>query len=233
VAGAEIPLAFASLATEKIYVAAQRREVYDALETGLREKLMRLRNIEVVRVLVSEISFDPTYEAQLERKKVADQNKLLQDSQKLLKTQIGIKNQIVQETDDKVKKITSDNNNEIKTKNAENLAAVEAINAEAARQDGKIRGETKEYAGAKEAEGVKAVREAEAFAVQRQREAIGENGENYVAYVAAQNFPVKSVVMPSVGIDWFSPHSLARFVGAAMSAAGARDTNSPVSKKQD
>jgi hypothetical protein len=62
---------------------------------------------------------------------------------------------------------------------------------------------------------------------------MGETGQNYVAYIAAQNFPVKSVLMPSLGIDWFSPMSLAQFVGAAAGASSQPANGGPENGKND
>lgn len=232
IAGAEIPAAFATLATERIYDKEARRDAYAQLESTLREKLARLRHLELVKILITEVTFDPKYEEQLERKKVAKQREQLETSQKNRVVELNKKLAIIQETDNKVKKIQNDNRATVTTLVAENTREVERIRAEGTRSVGDIEASAKGYKAVKEAEATQLVREAEAYALAKQRAAMGDQGQNYVAYTAAQNFPVKSVVMPSIGIDWFSPMSLARFVGAALQGArsddgGAGSTRAP------
>lgn len=228
IAGAEIPAAFAVLGTEKIYDETERRRAYDQLTQSLGTRLANLRNLELVNVAITEVSYDPKYEEQLERKKLADQKKLLENSLTIKATELGKKNATIQETDNKVKGIQNTTQNEVKRLNATNAKAIEVVRAEATRESGRIKSEGTQYRALKDAEGYQAVREADAYAIQRQREALGDHGENYVAYVTAQNFPVKQVIMPSVGIDWLSPLSLARFAGALVEAASpAGDPKKP------
>jgi regulator of protease activity HflC (stomatin/prohibitin superfamily) len=210
IAGAEIPIAFATLGTEKIYDSEARRGVYEALTKTLGSRLSELRNLELVDIAITEVTYDPNYESRLQRKKVADQKTLLNKSLEIKARVEGEKKTIIQDTDNKVKQIQNDAKNEVTRMDATNLREIERVKAEATEEEGRIKAEGLEYKALREGEGTQAVKEAEAYAVQKSREAMGENGQNIVGYLAAQNFPVKQVIMPSVGIDWFNPMSLTR-----------------------
>ena len=232
IAGAEIPAAFATLGIEDIYDQEKRRAAYKKLEETLGAKLRDLRNLELVDVAITEVTYDPKYEALLERKKVADQKTLLEASQRKRNEEKNKKDAIVAETVSEVKRIQGDSKNEITRLNADNMREIEGVKAQATKLDGDIRAETNKYKLTNEATGSLANGQAEAYAIQQQREALGENGQNYVAYTTAQNFPVKSVVMSSVGIDWLNPASYARMlVGAAMESAPSSGSGGGTPKK--
>lgn len=223
VIGPSIAAAFATINTEEIYVAARRRATIEKLESEtLRQKLASW-NIELVKVSVLEVKYDPKYEAQLQRQKVATQRKLLEESTKTQAIETGRKNLIVQTTQNEVEKLKNDLKNKKDTLISENKKAISAEDAAGDIAKGKIEADALRYSLEKSAEGIKARKEAEAYSVRLYKDALGDNGNNVVAYQAALNFPVKNVTMPSSGIDWFSPLALAQKLGAMVAAgAGAR-----------
>lgn len=216
-----IVTAFAKLNTQYIYGAASRRATYnDMRDRSLREGLAT-NGLELVEVSIMEVTYDPKYEAQLERLKVATQKTLLEKSQQSLVKEEGEKKKIIQETDNIVQQLKTELLNTKKTRKAENDLAVAKIDAEWTRTVATKEAGWKQYRGEKEAQGTQAKKEAEAVAVQLQKDAYGENGANVVAYQAAINFPVRNVTMPSFGIDWFSPLAIAQRLGGVLETVGA------------
>ncbi|MFN0206510.1 MAG: SPFH domain-containing protein [Planctomycetota bacterium] len=214
-----ISAAFATLGTQQIYDKEKRGAVYAKLESDTLRGELEARGLELIRVSILEVTYDPNFEIQFERQKVATQKTLLEKSQKKQAEEQGLKNSIVQEAANEVAKLKIELANEKKTREAQNKLDIGAEDAAWAREAGRIIGEWTTYQKTAEAKGIQAKKEAEAYAVLLQKEAFGDNGSNLVAYHAAQNFSVKNVTMSSLGIDWFSPASIAEKLGAIINAA--------------
>jgi hypothetical protein len=210
---------FATLNTQHIYDMEKRRAAFDKLQSVTLKNELGARNIELVQVAIMEVTYDPKYEEQLERQKVATQKTLLETSQQKQAKEQGLKNKIVQETQNKTQELRGNLKNEKTRLEAENKKQIAQLDSEWQRRVGEIQAEVTLYEKTAEARGVQAKKEAEAYAVKLQKEALGQNGNNVVAYLAAQNFPVKNVTMPSYGIDWFSPLSIAQRLGAMVEMA--------------
>ncbi len=219
-ASQDFPVAFATLRTEQIYDAEARREAYGKLEENLRRKFAQ-NHIDLVDIAITGVTFDPKYEEQLEKKKVATQKTELEKSQLRREEETGIKNGIIQKTDNLVKEIDNDLRNQKVEIEANTKKETETIDAEARRIAATKRAQALEHRALAEAAGSQAVKEAEAYSVERKKAAIAGDAANWIAYLAAQNFPVRSVQMPSVGIDWFNPYALSRQVGALLDTARA------------
>ncbi|MBI3817972.1 MAG: hypothetical protein HY286_04715 [Planctomycetes bacterium] len=211
---------FGTLKTQDIYNAEVRRKAYQSLTTTTLTQLLASNGLELVDVSIMEVTYDPQYEAQLQRQKESTQKTLLEVSQQKLVTEEGEKKKLMQGTDNEVQDLKTQLLNKKLTLKAINDMAIAVLDAESLKRVGEIEADAKQYRGEKEAMGIQANKEAEANAVQLQKDAYGENGANVVAYLAAQNFSVKSVTMPSFGIDWFSPLSIAQHMGAVLESAG-------------
>jgi regulator of protease activity HflC (stomatin/prohibitin superfamily) len=217
-AAPEIAQAFATLRTEAIFDREKRRAPFEQMESGLRERLLNLKSFELVNLAITYVAFDPKYEEELEKKKVANQKKLLATSQQRLAEEQGIKDKIVQETDNKVKQIQNELANQQREIKAANDNEKAKVIADATLKAFAIRAAANEHELKAQAEGSKLVKEAEAYSLDLERKALGDRAANWIAYKAAQSFPVKSVTMSSLGIDWFDPVSLAQKVGAILQA---------------
>lgn len=218
----QIVTAFGTLKTQEIYDKEKRQAVYKKLESQALRESFEANNFELISVAIMEVSYDPQYEIQLQRKKVATQNELLAKSRTKLAEEEGKKKKIIQETDNEVQKLKIKLSNEKETRKADNDLAVAEIDAAGIREAGEIEREYQTYKGQKEAQGIEAKKSADAYAVQKQKEAYGENGANVVAYIAAKNFPVRSVTMPSFGLDWFNPMAIAQRMGQIVETAGGQ-----------
>lgn len=218
-AGPQIASAFATLRTEEIYKADERRKAYAKLVEDLRAKLLVQKYLDLIDVAITNVTYEPKYEEQLEKRKINDQKTELEKSLRERAVQQGVKDSIVQQTDNLVKRIQNELKNSVSNIEAANKKAIAAIDAEAHRAAEQIKADANYYRAKMEAEGSQAVGEAEAYAVDLQNKALGSSGQNWVAYQAALAFPVRSVQMSSLGIDWFNPISIAERLGAAIKAA--------------
>lgn len=223
----EIANTVATMRTEDIYDKKRRREAVTSLYERLRTKLLTQKSLELVSVELTEVRFDAKYEEQLRKKKVNSENKRLEVSLQEKATQGGERDKIIQTTDNLVKEIQNRLKNKQSDISVNTLKRKQEIESEALKKAETRKAEALQAKLGMAAEGSQKLKEAEAYAADLQRRALEPDQGNYVAYVTAQNFPVKSVTMPSVGVDWLSPIRLAAQAGAFLQAAGATPSSPP------
>ncbi|HKD99498.1 MAG TPA: SPFH domain-containing protein, partial [Planctomycetota bacterium] len=170
-----IAQALAMLHTEDLYDQRKRNASMKAMEDDLRGSFRSLQSLDLVDFSITGITFDSKYEEELEKKKVATQKKLLATSQTSLNEEEGVKNQIVQETENKVKLIQNELANRTLEIQTNATREVERILNEAKAKAAAIEAEATIYAGDLKKKSEQELREADAYVLDLQRKAVGGN----------------------------------------------------------
>jgi regulator of protease activity HflC (stomatin/prohibitin superfamily) len=204
---------FGQMKTEDFYNPAERRRRQD----GVMKKLLSSLEdnyVEVVDVLLRDVTFDPAYEKKIQLKKLADQEVELNKSTARAEQMSG-KTQVIEAETRKLIAVIKE----------EKEAALIAMRAETEREIAKITADAQKYAKQKmadadlvkaqnEAQGQLLVKKAEAEGEKlRNRAMMGVGGSTIVALEAARNLNLSEVMISTVDTDLLDIDKMATKLG--------------------
>jgi regulator of protease activity HflC (stomatin/prohibitin superfamily) len=200
--------------TEEFYDPLVRMEK-TAVMTEILQKDLAERDIELVDILVRDISFDPAYEAKILQKKLADQDVELNKSKAQQEEKKGETNIILANTQALVSVIEEQMTAALVSMKAETDKKIAKINAEAQFQATQIRSEADLYAAEKIAKGNLMEREAMAQAEQLKAQALsGPGGANYVALQTIQALQLGDMKVSTIQNDFLDTEKMVEKMGA-------------------
>jgi len=200
--------------TEEFYDPLVRMEK-TAVMTEILQKDLAERDIELVDILVRDISFDPAYEAKILQKKLADQDVELNKSKAQQEEKKGETNIILANTQALVSVIEEQMTAALVSMKAETDKKIAKINAEAQFQATQIRSEADLYAAEKIAKGNLMEREAMAQAEQLKAQALsGPGGANYVAQQTIQAVQLGDMKVSTIQNDFLDTEKMVEKMGA-------------------
>jgi len=200
--------------TEEFYDPLVRMQKTTIMTQMLTEDLS-VRNIELVDILVRDISFDPAYEAKILQKKLADQDVELNKSRAQQAEKSGETNKIAAETGALVAVIEEQMTAALVGMKAETDKKIAKINAEAQFKVAQTRAEADLYAAEKIAKGNLMERETTAQAEQLKAQALsGSGGANYVALQTIKALQLGDMKVSTIQNDFLDTEKMVQKMGA-------------------
>ena len=192
---------FGQMKTEDFYNPAMKRQAAERIKKELTTTLAK-NFIEVIDVLIRDVSFDPRYEKEIRRKKLADQEVELNKSMGAAAEMRGKTQVIEAETIKLVEIIKKEKEAEIIGMRAGADLAITKIKAEADKFVTEKRADADLFVAENEAEGERKVRTAEAEGERLRNEALlGSGGDVMVALEAARSLNIKEATISTMNID--------------------------------
>ncbi|MFP4378911.1 MAG: SPFH domain-containing protein [Candidatus Sumerlaeia bacterium] len=205
---------FGNLRTEEFYKPDIRRIAQEEATESLTRELDRI-NVELISILVRDISFAEAYERKILDKKLADQDVELNKSRAIREEKRGETNKIAAETEAKVMVIAQEQESELVKMKAETEKQIASIRAEADLKVARIRADADLYAAEKIAAGDLLEKEATAKGEQLKAQALqGSGGKNLVAREAVSGLMLDSVTLSTVEINFLDVEKMVERLGA-------------------
>lgn len=205
---------FGEMRTEEFYDPDVRRTRTDQALELLRRKL-EPRYVELVGILIRDITFDPAYERKILDKKLADQEVELNKSRALAEEKRGETNKIEAETEAKVLVINQEKEAELLTMQADTDKQVAEIRAKAEVTVAEARADADLYAAEKIAEATLLEKQAEAEGERLKAQALaGQGGANLVALEAARELKLNEATISTQQIDLLDVNAMVERLGA-------------------
>jgi len=206
---------FGTMRTEEFYQPDVRREKTKLVESQLFGELDR-NHIELIAVLVRDISFDASYERKILDKKLADQDVELNKSRALAEEKRGETNKIAAETEAMVRVIEEKKRAEQVGLKAETQKQIATISAGAQFEVARIRADADLHAKELIAQGELLEKEAQARGEQLRAEAVqGNGGQNLVALEAIANLNLGDMTISTQAIPLLNLDQMVDQFGAA------------------
>ena len=206
---------FGRMHTEQFYDPHAMRATASDVKEELAEALER-NFIEVVDVLVRDVTFDPAYEEKIRKKKLADQEAELNKSRTLAAEMEGKTKKIEAETQQLVKIVKEEKEAEIVRMKADTDLTIATITAEAEEYATKKKADADLVAAEQEAAGQLLIKTEEANGERLRNAAMmGSGGSTIVALEAARNLKLSSVTVSTMDIDLLDIDKMATKLGAA------------------
>jgi len=206
---------FGTMRTEEFYQPEVRREKTERVESQLHGELDR-NHIELIALLVRDISFDASYERKILDKKLADQDVELNKSRALAEEKRGETNKIAAETEAMVRVIEEEKKAEQLRLKAETDKQVATIRAEAQFQVSQLRADADLYAQELMAKGQLLEKEAQAEGERLRAQAVrGGGGQNLVALEAIQNLNLGDMTISTLSTPLLDVDLMVDQFGAA------------------
>lgn len=197
---------FGKLKTEDFYDAEKRKKAATDALADLQTALQP-RYIDVVDVLLQDVTFDPKYDEKIREKKVADQTQEVTKSENARDQAKAAVALVKVDTENKKKLIAT-------AAESESQALVSAAQIEAAR----VKGDADVYHSQKVAAGKTARALAEAHVNAAQTDALsGPGSGNFVARTAVENLHFESIILPTASEDfslWLKLEEMVKRLGA-------------------
>lgn len=188
---------FGEMTTEDFYNPYEKRKRIKEAKKHLQKELGK-RHIELVELLIRNVSFDPNYEKKIREKKLADQDIILNKSIAAATRQKAITDKIIAETEAMVKIKMQEKEAkmaEIEAKTNEEIAKIKADYMKYVTQK---KADADLYAAKKQAEGKLLIKKAQAEGEKLLNEALSSaGGARVVALDAAKNIQLKNFVLSS------------------------------------
>ncbi|HUT26170.1 MAG TPA: SPFH domain-containing protein [Sumerlaeia bacterium] len=206
---------FGRMLTEEFYDPRVRRQkTGEAFE--LLVKNLEKRFVEVIQILIRDITFDPSYEQKILDKKLADQDVELNKSKAVAEEKRGLTNKINAETEAKVLVINEEKEAALLTKQAETDRQIAQIAADAKVQAAQIRADADLYGKTKIANGYLLEKESEAEGERLKAQALqGSGGANLVALEAVRGLQLGDMTISTVDTDFLDVEGMIGKLGAA------------------
>jgi regulator of protease activity HflC (stomatin/prohibitin superfamily) len=206
---------FGTIKTEEFYNPNIRRVKTEQAYTDLKEDLGK-SYIELVSILVRDISFDKSYERKILDKKLADQDEELYKSKTLAEEKKGLTNKIAAETEAMVKIIEQEKQAEQINMKADTDKLIAQLRADAILSVAKIKADADLYAAELEAKGQLLEKEAEAKGQLLKATAMnGSGGDNMVALEAVQNLKLLEATISTQDKDFLDLDAMVKSLGAS------------------
>jgi regulator of protease activity HflC (stomatin/prohibitin superfamily) len=205
---------FGTMRTEGFYDPEIRRTKTTETTALLNTELTR-NSIELIDILIRDISFDTAYERKILDKKLADQDVELNKSLALAEEKRGQTNRIAAETEAKVLVIGEELKAKQRTVKAETDKQIAQINADARLTAAKLTADVNLYKAELEAKGTLLEKEASAEGERLKATALNTpGGENLVAFEIVQNLQIGEVIVSTQSNDFLDVESILHKVGA-------------------
>ncbi|WP_309395796.1 SPFH domain-containing protein [Cerasicoccus maritimus] len=206
---------FGTMRTEEFYLPDVRREKTESVEVALQEELDR-NHIELIALLVRDISFDKSYERKILDKKLADQDVELNKSRAIAEEKKGETNKIIAETEAMVRVIEEEKKAEQLRLKAETDKEVATIRAEAEVTVARTQADADLYAQELLAKGMLLEREAQAEGERLRAAAVqGSGGKNLVALEAIGNLNLGDMTISTLAVPLLDVDQMVNQMGAA------------------
>jgi regulator of protease activity HflC (stomatin/prohibitin superfamily) len=205
---------FGTMLTEEFYNPDVRRVKTDESFTDLEADLNAL-SIELVQILIRDISFDPSYERKILDKKLADQDVELNKSRALAEEKKGQTNKIDAETGAKVQVINQELKADQLTIKADTDKTIAQINADARLTAARLAADVDLYKAELAAKGQLLEREASAEGERLKAVALNTpGGQNLVAFEVVQGISLSDITVSTIQYDFLDINSIIDRVGA-------------------
>ena len=205
---------FGQMKTEDFYDPAVKRATTALVKKDLAESLAD-NFIEIVDVLIRDVEFDPRYEQEIRRKKLADQEVELNKSMGKAEEMRGKTQVIEAETMKLVNIIMKEKEAELVTMQAETDLEIAKIKASYEKYATEKMADADLIGAQREAEGQRTVKKAEAEGERLRNEALqGAGGSVIVALEAARNIQLSDVTISTMDTDLLDVDGMAEKLGA-------------------
>jgi regulator of protease activity HflC (stomatin/prohibitin superfamily) len=205
---------FGDLSTEAFYDPEMRATTAEKTQVKLKERL-ESSHVELVEILIRNVSFSKSYETRIMQKELAKQEALVNISQRKAAEVAGDTNKIMAETAAKVRVIEETMAKDIQEMSAENEKNVTRIEAEAHQYSIEKRADADLYKAEKLAAADLLLRNAEAEAQQlRQMALTGPGAANLVALETAQSLNFGQLTISTLANNILDLRALAEKLGA-------------------
>jgi regulator of protease activity HflC (stomatin/prohibitin superfamily) len=206
---------FGTMRTEEFYDPVVRRQKTNMTYKTLSEDLNN-NHVELINILIRDITFDPSYERKILDKKLADQDVELNKSKAVAEEKKGLTNKIIAETEAKVQVIDEEKNGEQLRMRAETDRQIADINSQARLTVAKLNADADLYAAEKTAQGMLLERQAEAEGERLKAKALeGSGGANLVALEAVKGVNLEKIVISTLETDPLDVEAMIDKLGAA------------------
>lgn len=206
---------FGTMRTEEFYDPIVRRDKTNLTYKTLSDDL-KSNHVELINILIRDITFDPSYERKILDKKLADQDVELNKSKAVAEEKKGLTNKILAETEAKVRVIEEEKSAAQLRMRAETDRQIADINSAARLTVAKTRADADLYAAEMIAKGTLVERQAEAEG-QRLRAAVlqGSGGANLVALEAVKGVNLSEIIISTLDTDPLDVDAMVDKLGAA------------------
>ncbi|WP_269539962.1 SPFH domain-containing protein [Cerasicoccus fimbriatus] len=206
---------FGTMRTEEFYLPDVRRSKTESAEGDLHSELDR-NHIELIALLVRDITFDKSYERKILDKKLADQDVELNKSRAIAEEKKGETNKIVAETEAMVRVIEEEKKAEQLRLKADTDKQVAEIQAEAEVTVARTQADADLYAQELLAKGMLLEREAKAEGERLRAAAVkGSGGKNLVALEAINNLNLGDMTISTLAVPLLDVDQMVNQMGAA------------------
>jgi len=203
-----------TMKTEDFYNPEIRREKILTAQTLLREDLQGIY-VELVDVLIRDISFSEAYERKIRDKKLADQDVELNKSRAILEEKRGETNRIEAEAKAMVAVIDQEIQAELVKMKAETERQIAKIDAEAKFQVAQLEADADRYAAEKIAIGELLEKEAEAEGERLKAQALqSSGGRNLVAREMIRGLNLREMTISTIQTDFLDVEAMISRFGA-------------------
>jgi len=205
---------FGKMATEDFYNPKERVSREAEAEKAL-ESILDAHYIEVVDLLMREVTFDPAYEGKIRKKKLNDQNAEVNVSLEKAAAERG-KRQVIEATTKKIVKVISkEKEKELAIMKAKTDLQIAEIEAKAGKYAKQKKADADLSLAQANAESTKLIKSAEAKGEELRNAALaGTGGSTLVALEAARNLKVDRATISTAGIDLIDIKKMAEKLGA-------------------
>lgn len=206
---------FGTMLTEQFYDPEVRRlKTADAM-TQLSTSL-DANSIDLIKILIRDIAFDPSYERKILDKKLADQDVELNKSRALAEEKKGETNRIAAETEAKVRVIEQELIAKQLTMKADTDKEIAQLNADARLAAAKLTANADLYKAELEAKGTLLEREASAKGEKLKAAALNTpGGENLVAFELVEQLNLGDITVSTQTNDFLDVEAVLQKVGAS------------------
>ena len=192
---------FGTMRTEEFYDPTVRRNKTDISFSTL-SKDLDSNHVELIDLLIRDITFDPSYERKILDKKLADQDVELNKSKAVAEEKKGLTNKIIAETEAKVQVIGEEKAGEQLKMRAETDRQIAEINSQARLTVAKLRADADLYAAEMMAQGTLLEKQAEAVGELLKAKALeGSGGSNLVALEAVKGVNLDKITISTLDTD--------------------------------
>ncbi|RME72737.1 MAG: hypothetical protein D6776_08210 [Planctomycetota bacterium] len=204
---------FGDLRAEDFYNPTLKRERAEQARQELQHDLDD-SHIEIVAVLIRDVTFPPEYEKRILAKKIADQDKEVQKSKRLAKDAEIAADRVVAETEAQVGLIKRQLEAEKARRQADAQRKIAEIMAQADAEATKTRADADLYRAKLEAKALELQKKAEADGARRKNEALaGDGGRALVALEAVRHLEFGRAEVSTAEVDFLDIDAMLRRLG--------------------
>lgn len=210
---------FGQMDNEEFYKPGDGEKRANEAEEILRKRLDKL-HVELIAILIRDVSFDTDYEKKIREKTESQQRELLNQSATELKKFEGETNEVIAQTQAMVTVINQNLDRQKRELTAENEKRIAKIRADAEKYALEQRADADLFAAEKKAQGQLLIENAEAEAQRMRQQALtGGGAANLIALEAAKNLRIGTLEVSTLQTNFLDLVELARRLGANAESA--------------